>query len=98
MPSLDDNVTSSLSPKNSSIISSRPIDKHNSTILLDENIMNLLEVEIPNVSAPLPIESVTSSLAEPRPFQVYHRRPRPPRAMDLPKTKIPNTSTLLLTN
>ncbi|KAL3519612.1 hypothetical protein ACH5RR_017761 [Cinchona calisaya] len=53
MPSLDDNATSSLLHENSSIISSRSQDKHNSTILLNKNMINLPEVEIPNVSAPL---------------------------------------------
>ncbi|KAL3529175.1 hypothetical protein ACH5RR_008497 [Cinchona calisaya] len=68
MPSLDDNVTSSLLPKNSSIPSLRLEDKPNSTIPLDENIMDRLEVEIPNIFTPLPSESVTSFLSEPHPL------------------------------
>ncbi|KAL3515549.1 hypothetical protein ACH5RR_022451 [Cinchona calisaya] len=86
MPSLD-----------SSITSSRPEDKHNATILLNENVRNLSEVEISNVSAPLPTELVTFSPSEPHPLQIYHRRPCPPTVMDLPKVEIPNTSAPLST-
>ncbi|KAL3529297.1 hypothetical protein ACH5RR_008619 [Cinchona calisaya] len=84
MPLLDDNATSSLLPKNSSITSLRLEDKPNSTILLDKNIMGLLEVEISNVFIPFPTELITSFLSEPYPLQVHHRFPLPPRVMDLP--------------
>ncbi|KAL3516303.1 hypothetical protein ACH5RR_023205 [Cinchona calisaya] len=70
-----------------SITSSGLEDKHNSTILLDENVTDLPKVEIPKVSAPFSTEPVTSSPLE----------PRPPTVMDLLEAEIPNISAPLPT-